>query len=136
MNFSDLLTGYPEYQKFIKSINKAPLSCAGIVEPAQAHFIYETSKGKKALVVTYSDMEARRLYNDIKFFTEKAELFLSREYIFYPVDAAAHGAEHERLCALSALTDTQEGVVVASLEACLLYTCLLYTSRQRKACLD
>ena len=122
MNFSDLLTGYPEFEKFIKSLNKAPLSCAGIVEPAQAHFIYEASKGKKALVVAYSDAEARRLYNDIRFFTDRAELFLSREYIFYPVDAAAHGAEHERLCALSALAGDGECVVVASLEACLSYT--------------
>ncbi len=122
MNFCELLEDYSEYKKFISCFNKMPISIEGIVEAAQPQFFYETARNDGALIITYSDMEARQLQKDLKFFSEDTYVFPSKEYIFYSVDAAGHSAEHERLSALFALSSKKNSIVIASLEAVLQYT--------------
>lgn len=122
MDFSNLLEKYSEYERLSEGLKKPPVSIAGVVESAQPQLIYQLTKGGSALVVTYSDMEARQLFGDIKFFSDNVYSYPSKEYVFYRVDAAGHSAEHERLAALSALAENKGCIVVASLEACLEYT--------------
>lgn len=122
MNFSNILSEYPEYKKFRENISKTPVSIAGIVESAQAQLIYQTACDSTALVITYSDIEAQQLCKDLKFFTENVFFYPTKEYVFYSMAAAGHNAEHERLSALFGMSQKQGCIVVASLEACCTYT--------------
>ena len=67
MNFSDILNDYAPYKGIVENLNNTPVSVAGIVESAQGQLIYSLKNENKssALVVCYSDMEARKLYSDI-----------------------------------------------------------------------
>lgn len=122
MNFSNLLSEYREYKRFCAAFDKTPVSVAGVVESAQPQFIFQTAAGRRSVVVTYSDMEARQLEKDLKFYSDQVYFYPSKEYVFYSADAAGHSAEHERLTALFALLCEQECIVVTSVEACLQYT--------------
>ncbi|MBE7044222.1 MAG: transcription-repair coupling factor [Ruminococcaceae bacterium] len=121
MNFSDLLKEYQPYQALEK--NLTPVSVAGIVESAQPQLIYELTKAKKtnALVVCYSDMEAKQLCDQLQFFNQDVCRFPAREYVFHRVDSFARHAEQERLSALAAFSK-RKCITVTSLEAVLCYT--------------
>ena len=69
MNFSDILNDYAPYKGIVENLNNTPVSVAGIVESAQGQLIYSLKNENKssALVVCYSDMEARKLYSDMEF---------------------------------------------------------------------
>ncbi len=122
MNFSNLLEEYSEYKKLSENIKNTPISIAGLVDACQAQFIYEISRRKRGVVVAYSDLEAKNIYNELKFFEKSALLFPSKDYVFHNIDAAARDAERERLSVLWALEENNEVVIVTSMEAIMSYT--------------
>lgn len=123
MNFYNILDNYPPYRGIVENIGKTPISVAGVVESAQSHLIASLIKKTKVsgLVVTYSDMEARAMYSDMKFYTDKVLYFPSKEYVFYNIETAGHQNEHERLTVLNRLL-REDYIVIASLDALLEYT--------------
>ncbi|MDD6736444.1 MAG: CarD family transcriptional regulator, partial [Clostridiales bacterium] len=122
MNFSNLLSEYKEYSDFCAALKRGetPVSVAGIVDSADAQFIFETAGGRKTLVITYSDIEAAQLLSDMSLFTEKTALFPSKEYLFFDIDAHDHYSEYKRLAAL--LAARENGIVITSLEALVQFT--------------
>ena len=122
MNFKNLLSGYSEYSDFCAAIKKGkiPVSIAGLAEPCVPQFIFQAHEDKKTLVITYSDLEAKRLLSELGFYTDKAVLFPQKEYIFHNIDAKDHNIEHQRLCALLSISNSS--IVVTSLEAMLQFT--------------
>ena len=122
MNFSDILNGYDEYKRLKANIDNAPLSVAGLVDAAQAQFIYQLSKEKRALILAYSDMEAKTIVSDLKFFDDDTIYFPPKDYVFYNIDATARDAERERLGIISKWTEKKDITVVTSVEAILSYT--------------
>ena len=63
MNFNTILKDYPQYQQLKASLDKAPISVSGIEEAARAQLISTlfAEQESSALVICYSDMEARDL---------------------------------------------------------------------------
>lgn len=121
MKFSEALDNYDEYKRLKKNISNTPISVAGLVDSAQAQFIYQLSHEKRAVALAYSDAEARGLYADLKFFDEDAVFFPSKEYIFYKIDAAERREERMRLAAIDKFV-SGGAVLVTSVEALLSYT--------------
>ena len=122
MNFSNILENYGEYKRLAESIENAPVSVAGLVDAAEAQLIYQLSRGKKAMVVAYSDMEAKAVLSNLKFFDKDTLYFPSKDYMFYNIDATARTAERERLLALSKIISSKSATVVTSVEAIVSYT--------------
>ncbi len=120
MKFYDILTKNNEFLLFKNAMKNPPVSVAGIVESALSHFIISSCDNEGALIIMNSEDEAKSLFNDLKFFTDKALLFPAREYIYYNIDALGHFKEHKRIRALNSICEDK--IVVTSLEACLGYT--------------
>ncbi len=122
MDFGKILENYGEYSRLLANLNKAPISVAGLVDAAQAQFIHELSGKKRALIVSYSDLEARALYADLSFFNKDVLYFPAKEYLFYNVDARERREEHLRLSVLDRFQKSESVTVVTSVEALLCYT--------------
>lgn len=123
MNFLNMLEKYPQYRRITENLNNTPISVAGVTESAQSQLIYSLAEnGKKsALVLVYSDMEAKALYSDLSFYTDNAAWFPSKEYVFYNIETSGHENEKKRLAVLDKLLDGN-CIVVASVDAVLQYT--------------
>lgn len=123
MNFNTILKDYPQYQQLKASLDKAPISVSGIEEAARAQLISTlfAEQESSALVICYSDMEARDLAADLDFYTDAAIMFPSKEAVFYNIETSNHGNEHERLSAANAVLENKQ-IVVTSLDAVLQYT--------------
>lgn len=124
MNFSDILNDYLPYKGVVQNLNNTPISVAGIVETAQGQLIYALSRENKssALVVCYSDMEARKLYSDMELFSDNVLYFPTKEYIFYNIETSGHQNEHKRISIIEKLASDKNYIVVTSLDAVLQYT--------------
>ena len=124
MNFSDILKDYKPYKSLRENLDKTPVSVAGISESAQGHLIYSlcNDTGKSALVITYSDNEARALKDELAFYFDDVFHFPERDYIFYNIDSSDRSRLNERMSVLSKIGDTKMNIVTASLDAVLQYT--------------
>ncbi len=127
MFFGNVLNEYDEYKKAVEALKngKTPISVSGISETAQSGLIYALSEEHKTntLIVTYSDMEAQALYDDLRFYTDNVLYFPSKEYIFFDIETADRQKENERLEVIYKLFGSDERhIVVASLEAVFGYT--------------
>ncbi len=120
MNFLNVFEQSTEFEKYKKALDNTPVSVAGVVESALAHFIYSSADKKRKLVVMYSEDEAKSLYSDMKFFDENVLYFPQREFVYYNIDALAHFNEHKRIDCLAALFgEDSEITVITTLEAAL-----------------
>ena len=124
MNFSDILKEYAPYKGIVQNLNNTPVSVAGIVESAQGQLIYALGKenNSSALVVCYSDMEARKLYSDMELYSDNVLYFPAKEYIFYNIETSGHQNEHARISVIQKLISGGNYIVVTSLDAILQYT--------------
>lgn len=124
MNFFNILENYAPYKGVVKNLNNTPISVAGVVESAQGQLICALAKenSSSAIVVTYSDMEARALHSDLSLYTDNALYFPSKEYVFYNIETTGHQNEHSRLAVLDRLISGEKCVVVTSVDAILQYT--------------
>ncbi len=124
MNFSDILKDYPPYKGIVQNLNNTPISVAGVVESAQGQLIYALGKenNSSALVICYSDMEARKMYSDMELYSENVLYFPTKEYIFYNIETSGHQNEHARISVLQKLVSGGKYIVVTSLDAILQYT--------------
>lgn len=124
MNFSDILKDYPPYKGIVQNLNNTPVSVAGVVESAQGQLIYSLTKenDSSALIICYSDMEARKLYSDMELYSKNVLYFPAKEYIFYNIEISGHQNEHARIAVLQKLISGGKYIVVTSLDALLQYT--------------
>ena len=124
MNFSDILKEYSPYKGIVQNLNNTPISVAGVVESAQGQLIYSLGKenNSSALVVCYSDMEARKLYSDMELYSDNVLYFPAKEYIFYNIETSGHQNEHARISVIQKLISGGNYIVVTSLDAILQYT--------------
>lgn len=124
MDFSDILKDYPKYLDLKAALDTPPISVSGVEESARAQLIYSlfNEQDSHALVICYSDMEAKSLASDIGFYTDEPLVFPSKEYIFYNIETSGHGNENSRLSVISELLKPEKKITVTSLDALLQYT--------------
>ena len=124
-----VLNGLPkqsdEFNKVIEAIEKRafPINLSGASDSQKAHFISSvcTRTGKKALVITYNELQAKRIYDDLSYFCDEKCVYIPpREVVLYEVDAAGREIENERAAALGELAEG--AFAVASIESLLHYT--------------
>lgn len=123
MNFANILKDYLPYKKILQNLNYAPISVSGVTESAQPQLIYALANeiGKSALVITYTDMEAHSICEEMRMYCDNAAVFSSKEYVFYNIETMGHQNENERLNVLSKLVE-KHTIVIASIDALMEYT--------------
>jgi len=120
MKFSEVLNDSGEFKRYKASLDNTPVSAAGIVDSALAHFVISSDDKKRKLIVVYGEEEAKSLYKDMTFFSPNACYYPMREFVYYNIDAFAHFNEHKRIAALYRLMNTSGDItVVTTLEAAL-----------------
>ncbi|NLX60916.1 MAG: transcription-repair coupling factor [Tissierellia bacterium] len=120
----DPLKNWKSYNQLLDNIksNKGPIATYGIIDENIGHISYAINQHtqKAVLIVTYDEMKAKKIYEDInKLNGDKAELFENREIIFYKVDAISSERLVNRLRVLSKLIKGEPIIVVAHIEGLL-----------------
>ncbi|WP_411679643.1 transcription-repair coupling factor [Clostridium thailandense] len=110
-----------EFKEIQSSIERTrfPIGVFGISESARGYLInglYEESD-KPFIVFTHSDVEARKLYEDISFYIPNVYYFPTKEVVFYNIDAISGDLRWERLKIIKEMLSKGKKVIVTSIEA-------------------
>ena len=111
-------------KKFIEIVNhlekqKSPVVISGLVSVGivqQLVALHEFSK-KPICIITYNEIEAKRIYENIKYFTDKVVLFPKKEIVTYDYVAESKDLPYQRIECLNEIVTKKSLIVVTTIEA-------------------
>ena len=98
---------------------KSPIGISGLVSVAEIEmvsFILEKIK-RPILLLTYNAIEAQKLVNDLKFFTEKVMYLPPKEIVTYDYMAESKDVLYDRIDVLNKIYKNQGIIIVTTIEA-------------------
>lgn len=111
-------------QKFI-DLNKqiedktSPIQILGLTDVGMLQVlggINEFDK-KPICIITYNEIQAKKIYEDIKYFTDKVVLFPKKEIVTYDYIAESKDLPYERIESLNKITSKKNLIIVTTIEA-------------------
>ncbi|MGB9679036.1 MAG: transcription-repair coupling factor [Thermoanaerobacteraceae bacterium] len=120
--FTEQIKRLREVQGIIEKVSRGetPILAYGLTESQKAHITNHIMNvfNKTVLFVTYDNVEARIIYEDLSSFTKgNAYLFPPREALFYKIDAASQNITSERLNVITKIIDGKPHGIVVSADA-------------------
>nr|WP_246637561.1 transcription-repair coupling factor [Crassaminicella profunda] len=112
------------YEELKYSLNKglSPTLVHGLIDSQVAHIVFSMNRSfhKQCLIITHSEYQAKKIYEDLKFFIKnKAHTYPTKELVFYNYDAQSHQRLEERLNTMIEMVRGEKCIVVASIESLL-----------------
>ena len=109
---------FNEYMSDVKS-NKSPLMLSGLTDLGKVHMAYSTRfySEKPICMITYNELQAKKLMKDLKFFGEKIDFFPKREIITFDYLAESKEALFERINVLNRMVKKESKIVITTIEA-------------------
>lgn len=100
--------------------NRGVMQVSGCIEAQKSHFMYCAGQeyGKK-LILTYSDLRAKEIYENYCFFDKKVLLYPAKDLIFYNADIQSHQIGQQRMAVLKALLEEENVTVITTLAGCM-----------------
>ena len=109
-----------KFTDFINNIEnkKSPIAISGLTGVAEASIVAKCLEETKRpiLVITYNDIQAQTLVNDLKFFTEDVAYLPKKEIITYDYVAESKNLPYERIEILNKIYKKQKTIIVTSVE--------------------
>ena len=118
--YKDLL----ESQKFIEVVSniknkKGPVSISGLSDVGEIQFIscLKESLSSSCCIVTYNELQARRIVKDLKYFYDNVEFFPKREIASYDYLVESKDLPYERIDVLNKIEQNKDLIIVTTVEA-------------------
>lgn len=99
--------------------NKTPIMLSGLTDIGKVHMAYSTRfYGEKPIcIITYNELQAKKVMKDLAFFGEKVEFFPKREIITFDYLAESKDKLFERIAVLNNLQQNKSKIIVTTIEA-------------------
>ena len=109
---------FTSYLKGIKK-EKGPILVSGLSDVAKVHIVSGTKEYLKRpiCIITYNEIQAKKLINDLKYFEKEILYFPKREIVTYDYVAESKDLPYERIEVLNKIQDKKAKVVVTTIEA-------------------
>ena len=111
------LTEFEEISKFLDK----PFACAevtGCVDSQKLHFIDGLGADfKYRIIVTYSDLRAKEIYEDYKFYDKNVTVYPAKDLIFYQADVHSNEIVRQRIRCMRRLLEGRPVTVVTTFSA-------------------
>ena len=112
---------FSKLKNYITNTEKVtPVLASGVIDTQKSHLIAGLSQEyeNSTLVITYSELKAKEIYNDLKFFMkDKVMLYPSKDVIFYWADVKSLDIIKQRFEIISKIINNEKITVVLSAEA-------------------
>lgn len=97
---------------------KAPVALTGCVDSQKLHMIYGLGDGfKTKVIVTYSDIKAKEIYEEYKFYDRNVMLYPAKDLIFFQADIHGNQLVKERVRTLRRLLEGKPVTIVTTYAA-------------------
>lgn len=109
-----------EYDRMRENLRKGsgPVALTGCVDSQKLHMIYGLSDGLKyKVIVTYSDLRAKEIYEEYKFYDRNVMLYPAKDLMFFQADIHGNQLTRERIRTLRRLTERKPVTIVTTYAA-------------------
>ena len=111
------LSAYEEIRSLLAK-KEAQAALSGCVDSQKLHMIYGLSEGfRHKLIVTYSDLRAKEIYEDYQFYDRNVMLYPAKDLIFFQADIHGNRLTTERIRCLRRLSEGTPLTVVTTFDA-------------------
>ena len=111
----------PKFCEYIKNIEnkKSPIAISGLTDVGMVQMLSATKEfSKKPIcIITYNEIQARKMIEDLKYFTDKIIYIPKKEIVTYDYVAESKDLPYERIEALNQVQEMKTGIVVTTIEA-------------------
>ena len=118
-----ILPNFKKFNNYINSVKEKtnPIMLSGLTDVAKVHFAYSTFfyVEKPICIITYNEMQAKKLINDLKYYSKDIEYFPRREILFYDYLAESKDNSFERIKCLNNIYTKKANIVVTTIEAAM-----------------
>lgn len=92
---------------------------SGLTDSGKMHFAYSTYfyQEKPLCIVTYNEMQAKKLIKDLNYFDEDVEYFPKKEIFAYDYIAESNDTLFERIKVLNNIKNNTSKIIVTTIEA-------------------
>ena len=119
-----IISEFSKSQKFLdltKNIEnkKSPIEISGLTDVGEVASIAGINEILKRpmLIITYNEIQARKIAEDLKYFTDKVEIFPKKEILTYDYIAESKDLPYERIDVLNKIYDGKNNVIITTCEA-------------------
>ena len=108
------------YEEAVKLLckEKVNIGFSGLSDSSKLHMMYALSEGfRSKLIVTYSDLRAREIYEEYRFYDRMVSLYPSKDLIFYQADVHGNELTRERVKTLRRIVENKPVTVVTTLDS-------------------
>jgi len=113
-----------ESQKFIEVVSniknkKGPITVSGLSDVGEIQFLsaMQNSLNESCCIITYNELQAKRIAKDFKFFFDDVLLFPKREIATYDYLVESKDLPYERIEVLNKIQQSNKTVIVTTIEA-------------------
>ncbi len=108
---------FEEIKKLLAG-KRASVSISGCADSEKLHMIYGLSDGfRNKIIVTFSDLKAKELYEDYKFYDRNVMLYPAKDLIFFQADIHGNQLTTERIKCLRRLMEGRPVTVITTYDA-------------------
>lgn len=109
---------FKEYSEMINA-KISPINILGLVNASKASFVYATNRinQKRTVILTYNEMQARKLVKDLQYFEENVVFMPKKEIVTYDYVAESKDLPYERIDALNSIYQRSSKIIVTTIEA-------------------
>ncbi|MDE7222788.1 MAG: transcription-repair coupling factor, partial [Acetatifactor sp.] len=114
------LNDLAEYGQVREDIRRGrtPVALSGCVDSQKLHMIYGLSEGLRyKVIVTYSDLKARELYEEYRFYDRNAQLYPAKDLIFFQADIHGNQLTRERVKVLRRIAEGRPLTLITTFAA-------------------
>jgi len=115
------LPNFDKFNNYIGDVNKkvSPIMLSGLVDSSKVHLAYATKfyTEKPICIITYNEMQAKKLIKDLNYFSEDIIFFPKREIATYDYIAESKDLPYERINALNKIYENKAKIIVTTVEA-------------------
>ena len=113
----------PKFCEYIKKIEnqKSPIVISGLTDVGMSQMISATKEFIKRpiCVITYNEIQARKIVDDLSYFTDKVIYLPKKEIVTYDYVAESKDLPYQRIEALNKIQEMKSGIVVTTAEAAI-----------------
>ena len=97
---------------------RTPIALSGCVDSQKLHMIYGLSDGLRyKVIVTYSDLKARELYEEYRFYDRNTLLYPAKDLIFFQADIRGNQLTRERVRVLRRIAEGKPLTLITTFAA-------------------
>lgn len=98
---------------------KTPIMLSGLTDMGKVHLAYATRfySEKPICIITYNELQAKKMMKDLAFFGEKIEYFPKREIITFDYVAESKDELFERIAVLNHVQKQETKIIITTIEA-------------------